>query len=66
MNKLGGILERKKIKPIRFAEQIGATKQAISLWITNMADPNAENIRKICKALNISADELLGIDKRED
>ena len=64
MNRLKEILEEKKITQTSVAEKLGITKQYVSIWAANVTDPNIENIKKICKVLNITSDELLGIDKR--
>jgi transcriptional regulator with XRE-family HTH domain len=65
MNKLKEILEEKNINQSDVAKKLGITRQVISVWATNISDPNVENIRKICKLLNVTSDELLGINNKE-
>lgn len=42
--------------------KIGIGQSTINKWKNNQLEPNLENLAKLCKALDISADYLLGID----
>lgn len=46
------------------AEIIGVYQKDISRWERNELKPNIEYFAQICKALNISADEILEITIR--
>lgn len=65
MNRLKEILEKQKKTQSWVAQQFGISRQAIAMWTANISDPNVENIKKLCKLLHVSADELLGLDKKE-
>lgn len=47
------------------ADECGVSQKDVSKWENNKATPSVESLIKICKALNISADELLGLDSIE-
>ena len=43
-----------------FAEKVGVTRQTVSRWENNEGDIKAANIDSICRAYNISPEQLLG------
>lgn len=43
-----------------FAEKVGVTRQTVSRWENGEGDIKSANIDSICKAYNISAEQLLG------
>ena len=43
-----------------FAEKVGVTRQTVSRWENDEGNIRAENIENICKAYNISSEQLLG------
>jgi transcriptional regulator with XRE-family HTH domain len=45
----------------RLAEKLDVTLGGVSAWEYGRTRPDIDNIRKLCCALNVSADELLGI-----
>lgn len=47
-----------------FAKVLGVTQVGVHGWESGARRPNTESIRSICKALNVSADELLDLPKR--
>jgi transcriptional regulator with XRE-family HTH domain len=55
--------ERKGISQKDLAESIGVAKSTYSLYESGNREPNVQTIKKIADALNVSADELLGIDE---
>ena len=55
--------ERKVISQKDLAEIIGVAKSTYSLYESGNREPNVQTIKKIADALNVSADELLGIDE---
>jgi len=62
MSNLKGILEKQKKTQSWVAQQFGISRQAVAMWTANISEPNVENIKKLCKLLKVSANELLGID----
>ena len=49
------------VSQVALAEQIGVYQKDISRWENGERTPSLEAFAKICKALNVSADELLEI-----
>lgn len=43
----------------KLAEELGVTRQSISLWENNQTQPSLENIVALAKIFKISTDELL-------
>ena len=43
------------------ADMIDVSQKDISRWETGARTPSVEGVIKICKALNVSADKLLGL-----
>lgn len=55
-------LRRKKgLSQEAVAKELGISRQAVSKWETDLAQPDLDNLEKICEILDISADELLDI-----
>lgn len=54
--------ERKGISQKEMAENIGVAKSTYSLYESGNREPNVQTIKKIADILNVSADELLGIE----
>ena len=54
--------ERKGFSQKDIAENIGVAKSTYSLYESGNREPNVQTIKKIADFLNVSADELLGID----
>ena len=55
--------ERKGISQKDIAESIGVAKSTYSLYESGNREPNVQTIKKIADALNVSANELLGIEE---
>ena len=55
--------ERKGLTQKDIAESIGVAKSTYSLYESGNREPNVQTIKKIADVLNVSADELLGIDE---
>jgi transcriptional regulator with XRE-family HTH domain len=49
----------KKISQVQLAESINVRQKDISRWECGEREPSLCNLRKLCKALNVSADVLL-------
>ena len=50
----------------KFAELIGCNQCSVSAWLTGKTVPKADVLIAMCKALNVSADWLLGLDGGKD
>ena len=48
------------------ARMIGVNQYSVKGWRTGRYMPDGYNIAKICKALNVSADWLLGLEATDD
>ena len=44
---------------------LGYSQDTISLWEKGLANPDYNNLRKLCVIFNISADELLEVETQE-
>lgn len=55
--------ERKGLSQKDMAESIGVAKSTYSLYESGNREPNVQTIKKIADILNVSADELLGINE---
>lgn len=48
----------------QLGEQVGVTRQTVSNWELDETSPNAEQLKALSKALQVSVDELLENDAR--
>ena len=55
--------ERKGLSQKEVAEGIGVAKSTYSLYESGNREPNVQTIKKIADMLNVSADDLLGINE---
>ena len=62
-DRLKTLRKEKKLTQKELAEQIGIKQKSYSDWETGKNEPSLENIIKLTKILDTTADELLGIDK---
>ena len=63
--RLKSILDKHGVTQRQLAQQIGVTEVTVSRWANCIRTPDADNVREICKALNVSADFLLGLCDEE-
>lgn len=54
-------LKSRGISKNKAAKMIGVSHPSICDWTNNKIQPNAESIYMTCKALDVSADYLLGL-----
>ena len=54
--------EQKGLSQKDVAEKIGVAKSTYSLYESGNREPNVQTIKKISDVLNVSADDLLGIN----
>lgn len=59
--KLRQLRRKKGLSQEAVAKELGISRQAVSKWETDIAQPDLDNLKKICEILDISADELLDI-----
>lgn len=51
----------KGLSQMKLAKEMGFTQQAIALWEAGERQPTADAIKALCRALEVSADYLLGL-----
>lgn len=51
------------LKQQQLAEKIDVTQKDISRWENGVYSPNTDMLIRLCKALDVSADTLLGINQ---
>ena len=56
----------KKFSQEQLAEKVNVTRQTISNWELGSTSPNIEQLKLLSKALNVSIDELLNNDIKND
>ena len=54
------------LSQLQIANKLCTTQQAYSYYENGTREPNIDIIRKLCIIFNISADELLEIETKED
>jgi len=59
LNRLKVVLAEKNMTNKRLAELVGKDPAMVSKWVTNVAQPNVENLILISKLLDVSVDDLL-------
>lgn len=64
-NKLYELRKQKSLSQEDVANEIGVSRQSVSLWETNQASPSMENLIGFAKLFNMSLDELVGLKKSE-
>lgn len=63
MNRIKAILEKKGIKQIWLAEQMGKSYNMVNAYSQNRRQPSIEDLYKIAEILNIDIKELLVSNK---
>lgn len=53
-----------KMSQQKLADEIGVSVDSIRRWEKNIYSISAENLVKLCKYFNVSADDLLGTNKK--
>ena len=62
---LSALRRAKGISQEALAEQLGISRQAVSKWETGTAKPELDNILALCRILEVSPNELLGVPTSE-
>lgn len=53
------LLKARKIKQIKFAEELGVSTQLVTNWVKGYSKPNYEVLKKIAELLELKVDEVL-------
>jgi len=59
MNRIKEVLERKGIKQIWLAEQLGKSYNMVNSYVQNRSQPSIEDLYKIADILTVDVTELL-------
>ncbi|MBR1747279.1 MAG: helix-turn-helix transcriptional regulator [Clostridia bacterium] len=59
---LRDIMTEKQLTVSQFAKAIGVKPSQISEWLRGKAKPGYDNLRNICIHLDISGDDILGLN----
>lgn len=65
MNRIKAILDRKGIKQIWLAEQLGKSYNMVHSYAQNKRQPSLDDLYKIAEILNVDIKELLVSNKPE-
>lgn len=65
MNRIKEVLDRKGIKQIWLAEQLGKSYNMVHSYAQNKRQPSIEDLYKIAEILNVDIKELLVSNKPE-
>ncbi|WP_149304180.1 helix-turn-helix domain-containing protein [Pareuzebyella sediminis] len=65
MNRIKEVLDRKGIKQIWLAEQLGKSYNMVHSYARNKRQPSIDNLYKIAEILNVDIKELLVSNKPE-
>lgn len=58
--------KQNNLKQDEVAHKIGVTRQCYAHYEQGIREPSIETLRRLCVLFNISADELLEIETKED
>lgn len=64
--KLYELRKEKKLSQEEVADKLNVTRQTVSKWETNQSTPDFDKILPLCELFEISADELLSGNKKEE
>ena len=59
MNRIKEVLEKKGIKQIWLAEQLGKSYNMVNSYVQNRRQPSLEDLYKIANILNVEVNDLL-------
>ena len=63
LNRIKELRKNSGMKQVGLAKSLGTTQANLSGWENNKWQPDSENIAKMCKLFNCSADYLIGISE---
>ena len=62
MDNLRELRARAHLKQVTVASALGVDQCTYSTWETGRAEPNIDKLRKLCRILNCTAAEILGME----
>ena len=62
---LRDFLIENNLTQVAFAEKVGIKQSQVSEWLNGKAKPGYDTLRLMAKAFDLSADHLLGLDKKQ-
>ncbi len=62
--RLGDLIDAKKMDQKRLAAHLGVTQATISYWTTGKSDPSMKNLKQIAELFDVSIDQLVGMPPR--
>ena len=65
-SRIAALRQNKKMTQEEFALRLGVTPQAVSKWERGEASPDTDNLIELAKIYEISLDELVGLEKKEN
>jgi putative transcriptional regulator len=66
MNKIKDVLEKKGIKQIWLAEQLGKSYNMVNSYVQNRQQPRLEILNEIAKILNVDVIDLIVSSKKHE
>ena len=57
-------IEQSGITKTEIARQVGVSKSTISQYLSGRAQPTLATLSKLCKVLDCSADDILGVERK--
>ena len=57
------IMKEKGLNQTTLAEKVGVKQSQVSEWLKGKSKPGYDSLRAICKSINISGDEILGLNE---
>lgn len=64
--KLNEIMNAQKIYPTELSKKSGVDRKLIYSYLNGVNAPSTNNLRRLAKALNVSADYLLGLSEQSN
>jgi len=59
---LRDIMVDKNLNQTQIAELIGVKQSQVSEWLSGKSNPGYDSLRMICKALDVSGDDILSLN----
>lgn len=57
------LLAERNVTQVEVARMLNKDRKCVYSWVNCLTSPNTTDFKRLCLIFNISADELLGIDK---
>ena len=64
-NRIYELRKQQNLTQEAFSELLGVSRQSVQKWETSVTSPDSDNLLKICRIFNVSADYLLGLDNND-